>query len=42
MYLDETIIASLLVIAAALSVLGGFAYIVFQDVKKSHDNATEK
>ena len=42
MYIDETIVASLLVVAATLGVLGGFVYFVVQDIKKCNDKATQK
>lgn len=34
MYIDETIVASLLVIAGTLVFLGGFAAIAYRDFKK--------
>lgn len=42
MYIDETIVASLLVVAGTLAVLGGFVYFVVQDIKKSQNKGAEK
>jgi phosphatidylglycerophosphatase A len=35
MYIDETIVASLVVILGTIGFLGGFAYFIYQDQKKS-------
>jgi hypothetical protein len=35
MYVDETIVAGLLVILGTVGFLGGFAYFIYHDQKKS-------
>lgn len=35
MYIDETVIAGLVVVFATLAFLGGFGYFIYQDQKKS-------
>ena len=34
MYVDETIVASLLVVMGTIGFLGGFVYFIYQDQKK--------
>lgn len=34
MYIDETIVAGLAVVLGTIGFLGGFGYIVYQDLKK--------
>ncbi len=35
MYIDETIVAGLLVVMGTIGFLGGFAYFIYQDQKKA-------
>lgn len=38
MYIDETIIAGLIVVVGTIGFLGGFGYIVYQDLRKESKN----
>ncbi len=35
MFIDETIVASLIVVFGTIGFLGGFAYFIYQDQKKT-------
>lgn len=38
MYIDETIVASLVVVLGTIGFLGGFGYLVYKDLKESKEN----